>query len=569
MTHNQIFKFAAALLISSALSGCKLASLAGIKDPDGGGVVVAPLKTVRVGTISDAMTVWYPGKTIAEIKLLLIQDLGITAEVADSYVSQASLNAKLVWYDKGRKVVGPAYWHPTEGRILAVNEDGDPFNDAGVGYLTATNAPQCLPNCTNVPLVGVGVNSTLVALHTAAYKGTGLINSKVMDAAGKIVETDERTLAVNLAANFDEGTVKGSATFKAGDQKKDTATIALNDANIRGVGFTGTTTVSTGESGTFANQSGVYGGQFAADGSEVSGSGNGTVGGLKSDIGGLQSAAYDFDFNADKVKVVDPAMAVRPITAGDIIARVYPGKTFAQAKALMILEAVRDGDTQANAEKFATKVNETTPWVGYDNSGKEVGPVYFDPKTNSIVRNSRDGDPSNDASVENGFRGFVPECVPNCPFGPDNLSAVASELVAKHLATYTGTGEYKIDVKDSNSRDYTAATTDTLTANFDNGTIGGKSVHKEFGRNTGDTITLLLGGGIIQGRSFDGNINSVDNQGGSILNQDENSKFEGAFSPDGTSASGTGSGIISGTIPGSNETWSGDYKLKFNVTEKK
>lgn len=256
---------------------------------------------------------------------------------------------------------------------------------------------------------------------------------------------------------------------------------------------------------------------------------------------------------------------VRAASFNDLITLDRPGRTTAALRAEELERLKESGKTAAEAEAILSKRNVSDPQVWFDKNGKEVGPVYFDTKTKSIVPNNRDGDKSNDAGVSFASTGFVPECFPNCVSDYVNLAPVADDLVAKKSATYTGAGEFKYN--NSSEKSYTAVTKDTLTANFDNGTIGGTSVHKGGSVVAGADVTVQLANGIIEGRSFDGNMEIVDSPGGYVVDQ-EGGDFKGILSADGATATGTGRGRSSFVDPVS-QMAGGGYDLKFNVTEKK
>lgn len=409
---------------------------------------------------------------------------------------------------------------------------------------------------------GSNVSPQLLALHTASYKGAGSSRSEFKDATGRVVDQGTEALDVEISADFDAATVAGTAKFNGGQNGNVTNTILLNQTAITGSSFTGSTTVvAPSLSGPISSQSGEYGGSFAADGSAVTGTGSGVLAYTSATAGPL-TATYDFDFAVDSAAT----RAMRVATVNDFIALDYPGKTRDQVIAMEIERAVSRGVSQAEIDRFVAIYNSNPQAVWYNSAGQVVGPVYFDPTTNSIVRKDRDGDPSNDTGVAYNPAGMMPGCIFN---GCGDLGVnipVHSDLVAKHSATYTGNGQYSANLSGSAVNSYTATTNDTLTANFDNGTIGGTSVHNEGGVATGDLVTVQLYEGEIDGRSFHGRMELFDNPGGSVLDQ-EGGNFSGQFSEDGTSASGTGAGIIGGTTPSGGMNWHGNYNLTFNVSE--
>lgn len=252
--------------------------------------------------------------------------------------------------------------------------------------------------------------------------------------------------------------------------------------------------------------------------------------------------------------------AVRVSNVRDLVNQMNAGQTDAQ-----IIAGLGSDWSQAERAIIARGLANNEGIVWQDASGNVVGNVYFDPRTNSLIRPSLDGDVANDAGINIGFADLsfcgALDCADNDPNGP----AVAPSLVAKHTADYAGTGTITVDAVGSVTRDYTAATTNSLSANFDNGTIGGTSTHHDGGTATGEVSTLLLYNGAIHGSNFEGDMAFVDNPGNSVLDEN-NGSYRGSFGPDGTAATASGSGIVTGTSA-TGFNWQENYTLNFRVAE--
>ena len=278
-------KIAGVLAIVSGLSGCSLASLAGVDDTDTGSIDPT---AIRPATVMDMMARWYPNMTLDQIRAQIATDMlaeGATqAEVDAKLAAFASVTETTpgVWYDANGKVLGPAYWNPVTGAIVPVTQDGDPSNDAGIAYNPQGVVPNCLPDqCgESVPATPVvsAVDPALVAKHSANYTATGTGTLTTPD--GTITDPNAQT---SLSANFDTGTVTGGSTisFIDTDNSRETVGVAYTDGVISGRTFTGDAAAiaPTGpDSPVLVTNSGAVSGTFSPDGSTVSGSaaGNGT-----------------------------------------------------------------------------------------------------------------------------------------------------------------------------------------------------------------------------------------------------------------------------------------------------